>query len=213
PWRLAIKPGKEAGDGGAVADVRRARAGDLDFVLDRLHQRNGTGGSRHLAAVAGDEARQRVGGGGLIEAHGRFSPAQRLERRRELRRLAHVGECFEAAAHLLRQLAAVYVERRPTCLRHDGEGERERRVCGVGAPGGGCPGDGVRVRHDERVSAELRQFGANTGKLFACVFAGEAHIVQRDRSDWRGRALGPNEVDQVWVDRDQLRAGGGTGFL
>src|SRR5262249_62267285 len=120
--------------------MRRARAGDLDFVLDRLHQRNGTGASRHLAAVAGDEARQRVGGGGLIEAHGRFSPAQRLERQRKLRRLAHIGERFEAAARLLRELAAGYVERRPTCLRHDGEGERERRGGGGGRPGGGRAG-------------------------------------------------------------------------
>src|SRR5262249_21929514 len=168
---------------------------------------------RHLAAVAGDEARQRVGGGGLIEAHGRFSPAQRLERQRKLRRLAHIGERFEAAARPPREPAAVYVERKPTLFGHDGEGERERRVGDVGATDVECPGDGVRVRHDERVGAQLRQFGANTGKLFARVFAGEAHIVQRDRSDWRGRALGPNEVDQVWLDRDQLRAGGGTGFL
>ncbi len=83
----------------------------------------------------------------------------------------------------------------------------------VGAADVEGPSDGVRVRHDERVGAQLRQFGANAGKLFAHVFAGEAHIVQGDRSERRRRAVRPDDVDQVRLDRDQLRAGGRAGFL
>src|SRR5207253_8365662 len=68
-------------------------------------------------------------------------------------------ECFEAAAHIVRELAAIYVERSLARLRNDGEGERERRVRDVGAADVEGPSDGVRVRHDERVGAQLRQFG------------------------------------------------------
>src|SRR5262249_56291008 len=57
---LAIEPGEKARDGGAVADVRRARPGDLDLVLHGLHQRDRARPARDLAAVAGDEACERV---------------------------------------------------------------------------------------------------------------------------------------------------------
>ena len=41
--RLAVEPGEEARHGGAVAEVRRARAFDLDRILHRLHHRDRIG--------------------------------------------------------------------------------------------------------------------------------------------------------------------------
>ncbi len=92
--RLAIEPGEEARDRGTVADVRRARAGNLDLVLYRLHQRDRAGRPRDLAAVAGDQAGERIGGGGLIEQHGSLVLAERGQGRHEIGRLAHVGQAL-----------------------------------------------------------------------------------------------------------------------
>ena len=48
--RLAFEPGKEARHRGAIAQVRLARALDLDRVLHRLHHRDRIGALDHLAA-------------------------------------------------------------------------------------------------------------------------------------------------------------------
>ena len=132
-----------------------------------------------FAAVAGDEARQCVGGGALVDPHAVLSLAQILERARESGRLAQIGECLEAAAHLVRELSAIDVERRPARLRNDGEGERERGVRHIGTADVECPGDRVRVRHDQRVGAQLRRARPDAGELFVGRFAGETQIVQR----------------------------------
>src|SRR6516164_3174827 len=71
---------------------RGARAGNLDLVLHGLHQRDGAGRARDLAAVAGDETRERVRRGRLIEPHGLLLPAERSERAHEIGGLAHIGE-------------------------------------------------------------------------------------------------------------------------
>ena len=66
---LPVEPRQEPRQGGAVARMRRARALDLDGILHRLHQRDRIAPARHLAAVARDQARERVGGGRLVETH------------------------------------------------------------------------------------------------------------------------------------------------
>src|SRR5215510_6553743 len=52
--------------------------------------------SRACAARAGDQARQRVGGGRLVEAHALAGLAEGGEVAFEIDRFAHVGELFEA---------------------------------------------------------------------------------------------------------------------
>ena len=111
--RFALEPGEEAHDRGAVADMGGARAGDLDGVLHRLHQRDRIGAARHLAAAAGHQPRDRVGGGRLVEPHGPLGRAERRQRGREIGRLAHLGELLEAMAHVVGELAAIDEERRP----------------------------------------------------------------------------------------------------
>src|SRR5262245_29665120 len=104
-----------------------ARAGNLDLVLHGLHQRDGAGRARDLAAVAGDETRERVRGGSLIEPHGLLLPAERAERGYEIGRLTHIGEGLQTVANVVRELSSVDIERRPPRLRNDGEGKRKWR--------------------------------------------------------------------------------------
>src|SRR5262249_2513026 len=110
---LPLEPGEETRNGRAVADLRRARAGDLDVVLDCLHQADRAGRLDGFAAAVGKEARERVGGGALVDPHAVLSPAQVLERVRESGRLAQIGEGLEANAHLVGELSAVAIQRRP----------------------------------------------------------------------------------------------------
>src|SRR5262249_60647857 len=91
----------------------RAGPGDLQPFLRGLHQRDRTRPARALAAVTGDEARERIRGGGLIEPHGLFLPAERSERGDEIGRLAHVGESLQTVANLVRELSSVDEERWP----------------------------------------------------------------------------------------------------
>src|SRR5262249_32233704 len=98
-WGLAIEPGEEARDGGAIAQVRRARAGNLDLVLHGLHQRDGAGRTRHLAAVPGGAARESVRGCGWIAPHGLLLGAERAERAHEMGRFGHVGEDLKKVAN------------------------------------------------------------------------------------------------------------------
>ena len=146
--RFALEPGEEARDRGAVAPVRGTRAFDLDRVLHRLHQRDRIGPARRLAAMAHDHARKRIGRGGLVEPHGFLRFAERSEVGHELGGLAYVGQRFELAAHVVRELAAVDKECGPPFTRNDREGERQRRMRDVAAADVEGPGDVVRIGDD-----------------------------------------------------------------
>ena len=53
-----VEPGEEARHGDAVAKMRRPRAFDLRFVLDRLGRDAGIGTGRELAALGLERARE-----------------------------------------------------------------------------------------------------------------------------------------------------------
>ncbi len=162
--------------------------------------------------MGGDEACERVGGGGLIEPHGFLLLPERTQRAYEIGGLADVGERFEAVAHIVRQLAAIDIERRPALARNDGEGERQRRVRHVGAADVEGPGDRMRVRHHQRIGAQLHELRADARELRLRGLAGEAQVVQGHGAERRGRAVRPERIDQVGLDRDQRRAGRGAGL-
>ena len=209
--RLAVEPGEEARHRRAVADMRRARARDLDRVLDRLHHRDRVGPARHLAAGVADDPRQRIGGGRLVEPHRAVRGAERLEVADEGVRLAHLGALFELVAHRVGELGAVDVERRPAVLRHDGEGERQRRVGDVGAADVEGPGHRMRIGDHQRVGAQLADLGADFVELGWRRLAGEFQIVQHHRAERRRRPVVPDRIDRVGLGRHQLAAGGGAG--
>ena len=80
-----------------------------------------------------DEARERIGGGRLVEPHGLARLPSAVSACTKCAGLAHVGERFEIVAHLVRELAAVDVERGPpfcgTIAKASGSG-----VCATSAP-------------------------------------------------------------------------------
>ncbi len=84
--RLARQPVQEVRQRGAVADMRLARAFDLDRVLAGLGQLHRIGGALDLRAGLVQAVEDRGGGGGGIGDDG--LALQRIERRREIGRPA-----------------------------------------------------------------------------------------------------------------------------
>ena len=185
-------------------------AGDLGRVLDGLHQRDRGAPARDLAPRLGDDLGERIGSGCLIEAHDALCRTERREILSENGRLAHIRQLLERVAHGIGQLAAVDIESGTPLLRHDREGERQRRVRHVGAADVEGPGDVLRIGDDERVGLELGDLGADAGKLRGRILAGKARIVRRHRAERRGRAIGPDRVDRIGLGRHQRRVGGGA---
>ena len=124
---------------------------------------------------------------------------------------AHIGKLLEPMAHVVRELAAVDEQRRAALARDDGEGERQRRVRDIGAADVEGPGDRVRIGDDQRVGLELGDLGPDGRELGLGGLAGKTHVVQRHRAERRGRAVLPQLVDRIGVDRDQRGAGIGAG--
>ena len=153
--RLAVEPGEKARHRRAVAQLRRARAGDLGRVLHRLHRRDRIAAAQNRAAALGEEARDRLRGGGRIEPHLAPLAAERGEVAFELRARAHVGKLFEAMTDVVAELAAVDIESRPALARHEGEGEHHRRVRNIAAADVEQPGDRMRIADHERVGGSL----------------------------------------------------------
>ena len=108
-----------------------------------------------------------------------------------------------AARNAVRQLRALDVEDRPAGLRHQRVAQRQRRVADVGAAHVEQPGDGVRVADEQRFA--VPELGAHGGELGGAVGAGEPVGVERHRAPRGGRAVRPDGVDRVAVDRDEFR--------
>src|SRR5262249_19983411 len=132
-WRFAIEPGEKTRHGCSVPQMRRARTGDLDGILDRLHDGDRIGAARCLASGCVDDALDCIGGARLVEAHGLMRLAERREIAHERIGLAHSGELLELMTHVVRELAAVDIDRRTACLWDDGRSERYRRMRNVAA--------------------------------------------------------------------------------
>ncbi len=210
--RLALEPGEETHDRGSVADMRRARAGDLGRVLHSLHRHDRIRTTHDPAAVALDEARDRGGSGRPVEPDGHPGGSELAERAHEVARLVNIGERFQSPTHLARELAAVDIERWPALPGEDGEREREWRVMDVGAADVERPGHRLRIRYDQRIGTQLRQLAPDAVELVLRRLSGEAQVVQRDRAERRGRAVGPDGIDQVGLDRLEFRPGRGAGL-
>ncbi len=193
--------------------MRGARAGDLGVVLDRLQQRDRIAAAHRLAAGGGDHAAQRIGAGCGIDGDRGLGLRQPLQLNAELVGFRHIGMPLEVIARAVRKLAAVDEYGRPAVLRHQRIGERQRRVRDVGAADVERPRHRVRVGHHQRVGAQFDDLVANARELRRFSFAGIFQLVHRDLAERRGRALLPDGIDGVALDRDQLRAGLGAGGL
>ncbi len=109
-------------------------------------------------------------------------------------------------------LAAVDIERWPPVLRDQGKGKRQWRVRYVRAADVESPGDILRIGDKQRVGAEFLQFGTDAFELVRCSFAGEFELAQSCGARRRSRAVAPQRVNRIAVDRNQFRAGAGAGL-
>ena len=205
--RLAVEPGEEAADGGAVAQVGGARAGDLGRVLGRLGQGAGIvavdcAPARGLDPV-GDPARR----GRRVEANGALSARRLVERRSEFRRLGDVGDVLDMGARGVGELARIDQQRWPPLGRNDGEGQRQRRVLHVGAADVEEPGDRIRLGQHGRAGPRLRQRLLDIGELVGGGTAGDVERVHDDLAKRRARPVGPDGVDRIVRCRHQRGAG------
>ena len=208
-WRLRVEPGQEARHRHAVAQMRGARARDLGLVLRSLHQRDRVGAAHKLAAGLRQQPRQRVGGAGLVEPH--HFVLERAQVADEIVRRAHGGEILQRVARFVVELGGLDIERRAAFARHNGKGQHQRRMRHVGAADVEGPGHVLRIRHHQHIGAQFDEFGADARELVGGALAGEVEVAQRHASRRRGRALAPQPIDRVAVDRHQFGAGRGAG--
>ena len=191
--------------------MRGARAGDLGRVLHRLHQRDRIGAARRPCRPRrAISARERIG------ARSRGRGALPPSRRRALRGrpsnalgLAHIGERLEIVAHLVGELAAVDVERRRALRAARSRRPSGSGVCATSAPrmlkvqATLCGSDTTSASaFSLAISAWMR--ASFVGARLAGEFLRRAATTRPER---RGRAVGPDRVDRVGVDRHERRAG------
>ncbi len=69
----------------------------------------------------------------------------------------------------------------------------------------------MAVRQHQRVDAEFLDLEPDPLQLLGLDLAGKLRTVDGDGAERRGRALGPDLVERVGLDGDQLRAGLGAG--
>ena len=209
--RLAVDPGEEARQRHGVAAMRGLRALDLDRVLDGLEQRHRIIAAHRPAAARGDLPAQRVRRGGIVE---RDRCAGRCEFRQGGGKrvgLPHLGAGFEMRAGAVGELAVVDEDGRPAVLRHQGVGQRQRRMRDVGAANVERPGHRVRIRHHQRIDLEPGDLGADPDQLVGLRLAGEFQRMHADGTQRRRRAFAPHRIERVVVYGDQFGAGFGAG--
>ena len=147
----------------------------------------------------------RMVGTTLLAAHQQLqAPALDLGR-------AQVAEFFQRVAHLVVELDRIDIECRATLVRHQREGERQWRMRHVGAADVEGPGHVLRIGHQQQVGAQFVDFGADALELVGGALAGELELAQAHGAGRRGRAVAPQRVDWVVVDRHQFGAGMGAG--
>ena len=93
------------------------------------------------------------------------------------------------------------------------EGERQRRMRDVGAADVERPGDILRVGHDQHIGTQLFQLGLDALELVGGAFAGKLDIAQSYFACGGRRAVAPQRVDRVAVDRNQFGASRGADLL
>ena len=208
--RLGVEPGEKARQRRAVANMRGARAGEFDRVLDRLHPGDRIGLDDRLAARRFERLDQPRRRGRRVEDDARARRAARRDERNERLGRRDVGEAAETRADRARQLLRLDEQGRPAVARRIGEGERQRRMGDVAAANVEQPGDGVGVADQQPVGALQRR--ADALQLGRRALAGEPLGMSVDRRQRRARTVGPDRVDRIGLDRDEFAAGGAAGL-
>src|SRR5215471_17790221 len=138
---MVVEPGKETDDGGAVTEMRSARAVDLCLVLDRLRQNArivsgydlGASGFEHVL----EAHRRRL----RVEADARLSLPKGLEPAVERMGRKQLCGFLQMAAHIVAGLGGIDEQSGPAPRGDEGKGKRERRMVDIGAADVEQPGD------------------------------------------------------------------------
>ena len=105
---------------------------------------------------------------------------------------------------------AIDVERGPPSP-NDGNESGSGSTRHVGATDVECPGT-MGIGNDERIGAQSRELGRNALVFVLRRLARKAQVVEGYGAERRGRAIGPDLVDQILFERHQRRAGRGAGL-
>ena len=181
--------------------MRCARAGKLEGIFLRLHERDRIGADVGFAARPIDRLGQIGGHGRGVEGDANALPAQVLDKVEEGVRLQHLRMAAEALAARRRKLPSVEKDHRTALERQIGPAERQRRVGNVGTANIEQPRQIVRIADQK---AARRPHSLPHARDFRrCAFASESQLVGYDRAKRRGRPIEPDRVDWVQVDRNQ----------
>ena len=142
-----------------------SRAFDFDWILDRLHHRDGVSAARDLAARIGNDPCDLIRAGRLIEPHGLAGFTERAEIADEGRGVADIYDFLKLVAHGIGQLASVGVERWAPFLRNDGVGEWQWRVCHIGAADVERPGNRMRIGDHKCIRPQVGNFAPDAAQL------------------------------------------------
>ena len=203
--RLDRQPVEEARQSGAVARLRRLVAGDLDLVLDRLGQDRGVAASRRYARRPSPAPRRSP------------PPNARDRPRRSCRRGSPSVGSKSLRSWTRTPLPRCWRTSSPIFSRGDeqiggavvadqGEGQGDRRMVDVLAADVERPGDRIERGEHGRIGLLLLQ---PVGHFLALGRRGLAGIFVGMDDQPRPRRLGlvgPDRVDRVAADRDQLGA-------
>ena len=132
--------------------------------------------------------------------------AECCEVHRELVGRPYVGKRFQRGSHVVAELAAVHIKRRPAVSRNGRKSQHQRRVRHVGAADVEGPGECTRIGHDDCVRFEPCELGAHTRELCIGRLARKAQVVQADRPERNRRAVAPDRIERRC--RHKLATGG-----
>ena len=104
------------------------------------------------------------------------------------RGLGKIGEFAELALHVVADLGRIDEERRPARRRHDGEGERDRRVLDVAAPDIEQPGDGIEQGEEHGVGLLRREQRLHVADLLVRAAPGIFETMRHDLRPTRASA-------------------------
>ena len=185
----------------SIAQMGLASPLQLRLVLARLHQGNGIGAHKGATASLLEALRQPGGHGRRVEEHASTSLAEGGEHGFDRLDLGDRGQLGKVRVLARAQFLLVDEQGGMPGLRHQREGQRQRRMRHVGAPNVEEPRHRMRVGDEQGIRFAQRQ--RHPRELFCCRLPRELGRTQPDRAARRGRTIVPDRVDRVGADRDQ----------
>jgi hypothetical protein len=179
-------------------------AGDLGGVLECLGEDDGIAQAEDLRAARVERIEDR--GDRALGIGGDALAGEALERRRKGSAVVQPDGVAEMLADGVGDLFGAHEQVGGAVGIDDGVGQSDRRVADVVAADIESPGDRIEGGEHHRVGLALGKPLGDLGALGGGGAAGGGIVLHAQRRI-RGRgAIGPDRVDRIGVDRDQLGA-------